>query len=139
MTHAHERQQEDSVELIEDALVMGKLMEVDWTKRTARLERFREKPIKLRFGKALAETMREYATQFVQIEGDGCIRAPDTDKEEWVDIEVRSVCVPYQGKGKVFRKEEWEKDLKKYGSLFGSNEELQDFIDLIREGRGRRR
>ena len=69
MTHAHERQQEDSVELIEDALVMGKLMEVDWTKRTARLERFREKPIKLRFGRALAETMREYATQFVQIEG----------------------------------------------------------------------
>ena len=139
MNHAHEQQPEEAVELIEDALVMGKLMEVDWTKGTARLELFREKPIKLRFGKALAETMREYATQFVQIEGDGCIRAPDTDREEWVSIEVKSVCVPYQGEGKVFRKEKWEKDLKKYGSPFRSNEELQDFIDLIREGRGRRR
>ncbi len=139
MTHAHERQQEDSVELIEDALVMGKLMEVDWTKRTARLERFREKPIKLRFGKELNEEMRCFATHFVQVEGKGYVKAPDTDREEWVSIEVESVCVPYQGEGKVFRKEEWEKDLKKYGSPFKSNEELQEFIDLIREGRGRRR
>lgn len=139
MNHSHEQKEEEIVELVEDALVMGKLMAVDWTKKTARLDRFRQKSVKLRFGKALAETMREYATQFVQIEGEGCLRAPDTDKEEWVDIEVKSVRVPYQGEGKVFRKEEWEKDLKKYGSPFRSNEELQDFIDLIREGRGRRK
>ena len=134
MNHAHE-QDESQVELIEDALVMGKLMEVDWTNKTARLEQFREKPIKLRFNRALAEDMREYATQYVQIRGKGWLKAPDTDKEEWVDIEVKSVCLPYQGKGKVFRKEEWEKDLKKYGSPFRSNEELQEFIDLIREAR----
>lgn len=134
MTHAHEQQQEDSVELIEDALVMGKLMEVDWTKRTARLERFREKPIKLRFGKALAETMREYATQFVQIEGDGCLRAPDTDKEEWVDIEVKSVCVPYQNNGpkKPFR------GVAEWGvrpSTPEESKEMEEFMKAIREAR----
>ena len=135
MTHAHERQQEDSVELIEDALVMGKLMEVDWTKKTARLERFRQKPVKLRFGKELDEEMRRFAMQFVRINGKGYLKAPDTDREEWVHIEVKAVSIPYQGKGKVFRKSEWEKDLKKYGSPFRSNEELQEFIDLIREAR----
>ena len=134
MNHVHE-QDENRVELIEDALVMGKLMEVDWTNKTARLEQFREKPIKLRFGRALAETMREYATQYVQVRGNGWLKAPDTEWEEWVDIEVKSVCLPYQSKGKVFRREEWERDLKKHGSPFRSNEELQDFIDLIREAR----
>ena len=54
-----------------------------------------------------------------------------------MDIEVKSVCLPYQSKGKVFRREEWERDLKKHGSPFRSNEELQDFIDLIREAPSR--
>ena len=134
MHDAHE-QDENHVELIEDALVMGKLMEVDWTKKTARLDRFRQKSVKLRFSKELDEEMRHFATQFVQIEGSGYLKAPDTDAEEWVQIEVKAVSIPYQGKGKVFRKAEWEKDLKKYGSPFESNEELQEFIDLIREAR----
>lgn len=139
MSSAHEQHKEDSVELIEEALVMGRLMEVDWAKRTARLDSFREKPVKLRFGKELDEDMRRFATQFVRIDGKGYLKAPDTDREEWTHIEVKAVSIPYQGEGKVFRKAEWEKDLKKYGSLFRSNEELQEFIDLIREGRGRRR
>ena len=132
MKHAREGQQEDSVELIEDALVMGKLMEVDWTNKTARLDRFHQKSVKLRFNKAMDEEMRRFATEFVQIEGNGYLRAPDTDKEEWVHIEVASVSIPYQGgEPKVFRKA----DLEGMESPFRSNEELQEFIDLIREAR----
>ena len=131
MTHAHERQQEDSVELIEDALVMGNLMEVDWTTRTARLERFREKPIKLRFDKALDETMRQFATQFVQIDGKGYMKDPDTDREEWTHIEVKAVSIPYQGKGKVFRKAEWAEDAKAIDKTF----DVDEFNRIVREGR----
>ena len=134
MTHAHERQQEDSVELIEDALVMGKLMEVDWTKRTARLERFREKPIKLRFGKALAETMREYATQFVQVDGKGYLKAPDTDREEWVSIEVENVSLPYQSNGpkEPFRGVvHWRPNPASPDDI----KEMEEFMKAIREAR----
>lgn len=120
------------MELIEDALVMGRLMEVDWTNKTARLDRFHQKPIKLRFGKAMDEEMRRFATEFVQIEGNGYLKAPGTDKEEWVHIEVASVSIPYQGgEPKVFRKADFEG----LESPFRSNEELQEFIDLIREAR----
>ena len=129
MNHAHEQQPEDSVVLIENALVMGKLMEVDWTKNTARLERFREKPVKLRFGKALAETMRQFAMEYVQIEGKGYLK---TDTERWESIDVEKVSLPYQGgEPKIYRRAD-DANMK---SPFKSNEELQDFIDVIREGR----
>ena len=129
MSSAHEQHKEDSVKLIEDSLVMGRLMEVDWTKRTARLERFREKPIKLRFGKALAEEMRRFATEYVQIEGKGYLK---TDTERWESIDVEKVSLPYQGgEPKIYRRAD-DANMK---SPFRSNEELQDFIDVIREGR----
>ena len=134
MTHAHERQQEDAVELIEDALVMGKLMEVDWTKRTARLERFREKPVKLRFGKELDEEMRRFATQYVQVRGKGHLKAPDTDMEEWVSIEVESVSLPYQSNGpkEPFRGVvHWRPDPASPDDI----KEMEEFMKAIREAR----
>ena len=131
MNHAHEQQPEERVELIEDALVMGKLMEVDWTKKMARLDRFRQKSVKLSFSKELDETMRSFATEFVQIEGKGYLKAPDTDVEEWVSIEVESVSLPYQGKGKVFKKAEWAADAKAIDQTF----DVDDFNRIVREGR----
>ena len=132
MNQAREQHEEDSVELIEDALVMGKLMAVDWAKGTARLDRFRSKSIKLRFGKDLAEEMRRFATEYVKVEGKGYLRAPDTDEEEWIHIHVNEVSVPYQsGEPKIYRRE----DDARMKSPFRSDEELQDFIDVIREGR----
>ena len=130
MNSDHE-QGKNRVELIEDALVMGKLMEVDWTNRTARLDRFRQKSVKLRFAKELDETMRRFATEFVQVEGKGWLKAPDTDEEVWVSVDVEEVSVPYQNKPKPFRSE----DIEHIGSPFESNEELEDFIRVIREGR----
>ena len=131
MNHAHE-QDENGVEVIEDALVMGKLMAVDWTNKTARLDRFRQKPVKLRFGKELDEEMRRFATEFVQIEGRGYLKAPDTDKEVWVSFQVESVSLPYDGsKAKVFRKEEWAADTKAIDLSF----DVDDFNRIIREGR----
>ena len=131
MNSDHE-QGKNRVELIEDALVMGRLMEVDWTKKTARLERFREKPVKLRFGKELDEEMRRFATQYVQVEGKGWLKGSDTDEEEWIHIHVNEVSVPYQsGEPKIYRRA----DDARMKSPFRSDEELQDFIDVIREGR----
>lgn len=131
MKHTH-GQDHDSDMPLEDALVMGKLMEVDWTNKTARLERFRERSVKLRFGKELDEDMRRFATQFVQIEGKGRLISPEI--ERWAVVNVESISLPYDGsKVKVFRNAEWEKELPK--SPFESNEELEDFIQVIREGR----
>ena len=128
--NAHE-QAEDCVEFIEDALVLGTLMEVDWANKTARLDRFRQKSVKLRFAKELDEEMRRFATEFVRVEGKGYLRAPDTDKEEWVNFEVESVKIPYQGKGQVFRKEAWLADK----SLFDTTFDVDEFNRVIREAR----
>ena len=131
MNHTHE-QDEDSVEQIEDVLVMGRLMAVDWTKKTARLERFQRKPIKLLFGKELDEEMRRFATQFVQIESSGYLKAADTDKEEWVHINVDAVSLPYDGsKAKVFRKADWAADAKAIDETF----DVDEFNRIVREGR----
>ena len=128
MNHAHE-QDETGVQVIEDALVMGNLMAVDWTNKIARLERFREKPIKLRFGKELDEDMRRFATHYVQIEGKGYLKR---DIERWASIDVERVSLPYEGnEPKIFR----SADSALLESPFESNEELQDFIQIIREGR----
>ena len=130
--HAHE-QNESHVELIEDALVMGTLMEVDWANKTARLEQFREKPIKLRFGKALDEDMRRYATKYVQIRGKGCLKAPDTDMEEWESIEVKSVSLPHDGSKpkKAFHGVNW----RPYPAPPEDVKEMEEFMKAIREAR----
>ncbi len=132
MNHAYE--QEDSVELIEDALVMGKLMAVDWANKTARLEQFREKPIKLRFVKELDEEMRRFATQYVQIRGKGRLKAPDTDMEEWVSIAVESISLPHDGSKpkKPFRGvAEWGVPI----STPEKSKEMEEFMKAIREAR----
>lgn len=132
MNHAHEQQEEETVELSEDALVMGKLMEVDWTKRTARLERFREKPIKLRFGKELDEEMRRFATEFVQIEGKGYFISPEIEK--WAVIDVDSVSLPYDSSKpkKAFKGvEEWGVRMR----TPEESAEISEMIKAIREAR----
>ena len=132
MNQARKQHEENSVELIEDALVMGKLMAVDWAKRTARLDRFRQKSVKLRFGQKLDEEMRRFATQFVQVEGKGYLKAPNTDKEEWIHIHVKDVSVPYDGsKAKVFRKAEWASDASATDKTF----DVDEFNRIVREGR----
>lgn len=131
MNDAHEQQEEEAVELIEDALVMGRLMEVDWTKKTARLERFREKPIKLRFGKELDEEMRRFATQYVQVEGKGYLK---TDTERWESIDVEKVSLPYQeGKAKKpFRGvAEWGVPMR----TPEESKEIEEMMKAIREAR----
>ncbi len=131
MSSAHEQHKEDSVELIEDALVRGSLMEIDWAKRTARLDRFRQKSVKLRFTRALDDEMRKFATEFVNVEGSGLLKAPETEREEWVYVDVENMYIPYQGKGKVFRKDEWAKDTRAIDTTF----DVDEFNQMIRESR----
>ena len=79
-------QSSDPVE-VEKASVWGYLIAVDWSNKTARLERIVGKPVPLTFGDELAEDMRRFATKYAQIRGAGVISADD----EWVSVNATSI------------------------------------------------
>ena len=120
----------------ENANIWGYLMAVDWTNKTARLERIVGKPVPLKFGDELAEDMRRFATEYAQIRGEGVISAAD---DEWVSVNVTSIegdRDPYKPfdmeeflaqPSKPFRFE----DLKPPSEPF----DVDEFNRIIREGR----
>ena len=120
----------------EKAIIWGYLRAVDWTNKTARLERIVGKPVPLKFGDELAEDMRRFATKYAQIRGEGVISAAD---DEWVSVNVTSIegdRDPYKPfdmeeflaqQSKPFRFE----DLKPPSEPF----DVDEFNRIIREGR----
>ncbi len=138
MTNHTHKQNKNPDEFIEDALVMGKLMAVDWTKKTARLERFSRKSVKLRFSKELDEDMRHLFTKFVKITGKGNLNKDD----EWTSITVDTIegdrhwSQPFDMSDiskspKIFR----SADGLLIDDPFESDQDLQEFIRVIHEGR----
>ena len=121
---------------VEKASIWGYLRAVDWTNKTARLERIVGKPVPLKFGDELAEDMRRFATEYAQIRGEGVISAAD---DEWVSVNVTSIegdRDPY----KPFDMEEFLaqprkpfrfEDLKPPSEPF----DVDEFNRIIREGR----
>lgn len=121
---------------VENAIIWGYLRAVDWTNKTARLERIVGKPVPLKFGDELAEDMRRFATKYAQIRGEGVISAAD---DEWVSVNVTSIegdRDPY----KPFDMEEFMaqpskpfrfEDLKPPSEPF----DVDEFNRIIREGR----
>ena len=121
---------------VEKASIWGYLRAVDWTNKTARLERLVGKPVPLKFGDELAEDMRRFATKYAQIRGEGVISAAD---DEWVSVNVTSIegdRDPY----KPFDMEEFLaqprkpfrfEDLKPPSEPF----DVDEFNRMIREGR----
>lgn len=120
---------------VEKAIIWGYLSAVDWTNKTARLERIVGNPVPLTFGDELAEDMRRFATKYAQIRGAGVISADD----EWVSVNVTSIegdRDPY----KPFDMEEFRahprkpfrfEDLKTPSEPF----DVDEFNRIIREGR----
>lgn len=129
------RRSSDSSRDYEKAIIWGYLRAVDWTNKTARLERIVGKPVPLTFGDDLAEDMRRFATKYAQIRGAGVISAAD----EWVSVNVTSIegdRDPY----KPFDMEEFRarprkpfrfEDLKPPSEPF----DVDEFNRIIREGR----
>ena len=121
---------------VEKASIWGYLRAVDWTNKTARLERIVGKPVPLKFGDELADDMRRFATEYAQIRGEGVISAAD---DEWVSVNVTSIegdRDPYKPfdmeeflaqPSKPFRFE----DLKPPSEPF----DVDEFNRIIREGR----
>ena len=70
-----------------DAILYGWLREVNWHRRTAQLHDRHGGHIRLRFDADLYDTMRQLATQYVEIRGQGRINA----KDEWTTVQVREL------------------------------------------------
>ena len=58
-----------------EALLHGRLMEVNWAKRTAELHCYGDGCVRLRFGPEFDDAMRRLATRYVEIRGKGRITA----------------------------------------------------------------
>ena len=68
-----------------DATLQGRLMMVDWKRRTAKLHRYGQPSVRLRFDAALDDEMQRRATRYVKAQG----RARFTADGSLVDFHVR--------------------------------------------------
>ena len=69
----------------EAALLYGRLLEVDWGARTARLHRVEEaQPVRLRFNTHLDDEMHQLARQYVEVRGRGVFDRND----QWSNVDV---------------------------------------------------
>ena len=68
----------------EAALLYGRLLEVDWGARTARLHRVEAQPVRLRFNTHLDDEMHQLARQYVEVRGRGVFDRND----QWSDVDV---------------------------------------------------
>ena len=73
MSHLRDHATSDSEYF--DATVQGRLMVVDWLRRTAELHNYGEPGVRLRFGPEMDEEMQRRATQYVEVRGRGQVAA----------------------------------------------------------------
>ena len=70
-----------------EALLYGRLLEINWQNGTAQLHRYGEPIVPLQFESGLNETMRQLATRYVAVRGEGRI----TTQDKWVDVAIREI------------------------------------------------
>ena len=70
-----------------EALLYGRLLEVNWQNGTAQLHRYGESIVPLQFESGLNETMRQLATRYVAVRGEGRI----TTRDEWGTVAIREI------------------------------------------------
>lgn len=68
----------------EAALLYGRLLEVDWGARSARLHRAEAQPVRLRFDTRLDDEMHQLARQYVEVRGRGVFDRND----QWSSVDV---------------------------------------------------
>ena len=124
----------------EEIIVQGYLMEIDWARNTARLDRNGDESVPLEFDDRLNGDMRRFAKQFIKVKGSGTLNAT---ADKWVSVKVEKIIgnrSPYE----PFELSELHRNPKVFRSgdmrpvaLFESDEELNDFNRVIRESRNR--
>ena len=131
----------ETVAFYEEAIVRGYLMEIDWARNTARLDNLHGgKPVPLEFDDELNGDMQRFAKQYIQVVGSATL---DITEDEWVNVKVKKIIEdrsPYEPfdireldrNPKVFHADDM-RDVEP----FESEEELNDFIRIIRESRNR--
>ena len=70
-----------------EAMLYGRLLEINWQNGTAQLHRYGEPVVPLQFEPGLNETMRQLATRYVAVRGEGRI----TTQDEWIDVAIREI------------------------------------------------
>ena len=119
-----------------DATLQGRLMMVDWKRRTAQLHDYGQPLVRLRFDAALDKEMQRHATQYVEVKGRGKFAADGS----LVDFHVgqlkgtRSSLQPYDldellnaPDPKVFDPEKVVRTSEPF--------DVDEFMRIIREGR----
>ena len=131
MIQVHERSTAEEI----DATLQGRLMMVDWKRRTAELHNYGQPVIRLRFDAALDKEMQRYATQYVEVRGLGKFTADGSV----VDFRVRqlkgtrSSLQPYDldellnAPRKIFDPEKVVRTSEPF--------DVDEFMRIIREGR----
>ena len=124
----------------EEIIVQGYLMEIDWARNTARLDRHGDESVPLEFDDKLNGDMQRFAKQFIKVKGSGTL---SITADKWVNVKVEKIIgdrSPYE----PFDLSELDRNPKVFHSgdmrdvgLFESDEELNDFIRIIRESRNR--
>lgn len=71
ISHVRDRATSEKI----DATMQGRLMVVNWMRRTAELHNYRRPGVRLRFGPELDEEMQRHATQYVEVRGRGQVAA----------------------------------------------------------------
>ena len=71
----------------ETAIAEGRLLEINWDQGTAQLHRYGNRHIHLLFDARHADVMREFATQYVRVEGEGRFDADGT----WRSLTVQTI------------------------------------------------
>lgn len=132
MSQVHEPSTAEEI----DATLQGRLMMVDWKRRTAQLHDYGQPVVRLRFDAALDKDMQRHATQYVEVRGRGTFAADGS----LVDFHVgqlkgtRSSMQPYDldellnaPDPKVFDPEKVVRTSEPF--------DVDEFMRIIREGR----
>ena len=118
-----------------EASLYGRLLEINWQDGTAQLHRYGEAVVPLRFEAGLNETMRELATRYVAVRGEGRITARD----EWAIVAVREVVAEpseidafYARPGRAF---DPQQAVSFYRDDADDPVDIDEFIRIVHEGR----
>ncbi len=119
----------------EEALLYGRLMEVNWKNGTAELHSYGESPVSLRFEASLNEAMRQLATRYVAVRGIGRFNTRD----EWETITVQDIEAERSVLDNFYSREPKIFDPEKATSFYRHDDDdpvdIEEFIRVIYEAR----
>lgn len=118
-----------------EALLYGRLLEVNWSNGTAQLHRYGEKAVVLRFDPSLYEAMHELATRYVKVIGIGSFNRDD----EWETVTVHEITAEHSEIDAFRAREPRVFDPARATSYYRHDDDdpidIEELIRVIYEGR----